>query len=50
MFLSRARIGIGPRTDERGMVGGTAPRSERWPTMVTGMRGREGWGPGLDLH
>ena len=40
-FLSRARIGIGPRTDERDTIGGTAPRSEGLPAMVPGMRGRE---------
>lgn len=31
-------------------VGATAPCSKVWPVMVLGMRGREGWGWGLDLY
>lgn len=47
VFRSVSRINKQPLTLKE-MVWGTASRSKGWTAMVWGMRGRGGWGRGLD--
>ena len=49
LTLSRAKLVSSPKTSGHDNVGGNAPRTKGSPAMVPGMRGREGWGLGLDI-